>query len=194
MPYGFGVIPTDTVLIDGKQYRTADGVVIRRRIFAEQEAQQSFSSEDSDGVSYGDLNPVVKTFVIEDFSEGSGVYVDHGKKFVRKAWNSTLEHSHEGLLVLGKRRQAAGTLPHVNDFVHYRNEIYALTNGGLYEFDYSVHGWTLISTVTPYYHACIHNEWLVLAGGTATFITRFNGTAFSVLGGHTARFVESLDG
>ena len=163
------VIHTDTVLINGQRYSVADGFITKRRIFPEQEAQAVFDTRGDEGPTYGDLNPAIQTFVIDGFHNGSGLYIDHGKRFSGRAWFSTLEHTQPGLLALGPRRQAMTVIPRVYNYIHYRNRLYALTNAGLYENDPAVNNtFTIVSTnapngTAPIYHAVIHGEYLWLA-------------------------------
>ena len=188
-----GIIPTDSVLLDGERYVVSNGFVLKRRVFPELapvertnidfpifERDDRRERQEGEPVS-GSLHPVKKFFTIDDFSKGSGLYVDHGRQFSRRAYMSTLNHTNEGLLVLGNRRQQVTLFNRTHFIIHYRNNIYLLTDVGLYVWTEATNTVAAVAgtPTTPMYHACIHREFLILAGSDANEIVWFNGTTFA---------------
>lgn len=174
-----GIIRTDSVLIDQSRYFVDGGVVVRKRIFPEQQVE---ITRENFVTKYSDLHPYINTYEIRDMSQGLGQYIDDAdgveKQFSRKAWFSTLNHSLEDVMVIADRRQAAGQIPRVRKITPYRNFILALTDGGLYKFDTGTQTFTAVtgSPTTPMYDAVIHREWLFIARGAANPVLRWDGT------------------
>lgn len=192
-----GIIPTDSVLLDGVRYTVSNGVVIKRRVFPELPAVERVNvdfpiladddrrqRQEGEPVS-GTLHPVKRYFTIDDFVKGSGLYVDHGRKFSRRAYMSTLNHTNEGLLILAGRRQVATNGNPFADpvwgFIHYRNNVYLLTNVGLYVWDDATNTISAVAgtPVQPMVHACIHREYMVIACTGTNVMVFFDGTTFS---------------
>ena len=189
-----GILHTDRVLIDDVSYVVRDGVVLKRRVFPELPAVERtnvdfpiFQEDDrrqqpSGEPISGQLHPIKRYMTIDDFANGSGLYVDHGRKFSRRAYKSTLNHSNEGLLVLMNRRQQVTLLSDtVNGFIHYRNNVYLLTEIGLYVWTEATNTIALVtgSPVQSMVHATIHRQFLVIACGAANAIQWYDGTTWT---------------
>lgn len=189
-----GIIPTDSVWINGVNYKVDDGFIVKSRIFPELNYQVA---HEDNSVLRGDLNPALQNYEIPDFFGGMGLYIDNGQTFSRKAYYSTLDHQNPNTLTLSARRQAAGIAGITAlEFIWYNGLEYALTSSGLYYYDTGTDTFTAVggTPAVPYYHAVIHRGYLWLAGGSANNLVRFDGTTFvTPAGNEKAALLAEVD-
>ena len=189
------LIRTDSILLNQHPYFIEGGVISQRAIYP----QDNFAVQrEGNIIAAGDLNPRVQVFEMKDFSQGIGEYKSDEATFNGKAWFSTLDHSHPKTLVVQAAREAAGQLTvTVNKMVEYNGKVYALTTGGLYEFDTvsNTFGITAGSPVTTMIDWCFHRGYLVLARGNGLTLLFFTGSAFvNPATSHDAQCVTSCLG
>ena len=164
-----GVIHSDYVTINSQQYPLADGKVKRSRIFSEQGFQVQ---KDANQPDFGDLNPALRAYEMREFSNGIGLYVDHGKTYSGTVWRSELDHTNSGGVTLPPTFNTISPAGDViqNAYVYFNGITYALTDNGLFEFNGAMTTLTSVAG-TPairFTTAQVHRGVLYLGGPAIT--------------------------